>query len=111
EQTRAKWKTLTAEYQGSVVRVLGRGRPVAFGTVVDDDGWILTKASEIPDDPSCKLPKDQVVPAKVIGTDAATDLALLKIDAKGLRAVEWSTEKVRPAGKLLASPDGRGGSI
>jgi serine protease Do len=111
EKTRAKWNDLTRLYSGTVIEVLSHGRRVSFGTVVGSDGWILTKASEIPDDPKCKLADGQVVPARVAGVDPAYDLALLKVDAHGLRAIEWSVEKVRPAGKFVAAPDGRGGSI
>jgi serine protease Do len=111
EKTRSAWNGLTAPYSGTVVEVLGHGRRVAYGTVVGADGWILTKASEIQDDPQCKLPGGRVVPARVAGVDAQHDVALLKVDARGLRPVEWSADKVRPAGKLVAAPDGRGGSI
>jgi serine protease Do len=111
EKTRAKWNDLTALYSGTVVEVLCHRRRVAFGTVVGADGWILTKASEISDDARCKLADGQIVPARVAGVDPAYDLALLKVDAHGLRAIYWSVERVRPAGKFVAAPDGRGGSI
>ena len=91
--------------------MLGNGRRVAYGTIVGADGWILTKASEIPDDPSCKLADGRICLARVTGVDLAYDLALLKIDVQGLTAVEWSIDKVRPAGRFIAAPDGRGGSI
>lgn len=111
EKNRTKWNDLTRLYSGTVVEVLGPRRRVAFGTVVGSDGWVLTKASEIPDDPRCRLADGQIVPARVAGVDPAYDLALLKVDAHGLRAIEWSVEKVRPAGKFVAAPNGRGGSI
>lgn len=111
EHTRASWIELTKRYSGTVVEVLSHGRRVALGTVVGADGWILTKASEIPDEPQCKLADGQVLPGRVAGVDPEYDLALLKIDAQGLLAVEWSVDKVRPAGKFIAAPDGRGGSI
>lgn len=111
ENRRAKWNARTKPYSTSVVEVLGGGRRVAFGTVVDADGWILTKASEIPEHPRCRLPDDRIVPARVAAIDAAYDLALLKVEAHGLSPVEWSVEAVTPAGRFAAAPDGRGGSI
>lgn len=110
-RTRSAWDGLTARYSGTVVEVLGHGRRVAYGTVVGADGWVLTKASEIPDDPRCKVADGRVVPARVAGVDPQFDVALLKVEAEGLRAVEWSADKVRPAGRLVAAPDGRGGSV
>ena len=111
ERTRSMWNGLTTRYSGTVVEVLGNNRRVAFGTVVGADGWILTKASEIADDPRCRLTGGQVLPARVAGVDAQYDVALLKVETRGLSAVRWSAERVRPAGKLVAAPDGRGGSV
>jgi serine protease Do len=113
ETSRAAWRRVTGAYSGVVVEVLGaHDRRVAYGTVVGADGWILTKASEIPDDPRCRLATGEIVTARVAGVDVPYDVALLKVDAaRGLRAAEWCVEKVRPAEKLLAAPDGRGGSI
>lgn len=111
EKLRAPWNELTRTYRDSVVEVLGAGRRVAYGTVVAADGWILTKASEIPDDPQVRIQVGRVVSARIAGTHAEFDLALLKIDADGLRPVKWSEGKVTPAGKLVAAPDGRGSSI
>jgi len=111
EKIRAQWNDLIKQYSGSVVEVLSRKRRVSFGTVVGADGWILTKASEIPDDPRCRLAGGDVVVARVAGSDPAYDLALLKVEVIGLRAVKWDVEPVRPAGTFVAAPDGRGGSM
>jgi len=111
EKTRAKWNELTEPYSGTVVEVLSHRHRVSLGTVVGADGWILTKASEIPDDAQCKLADGRIVPARVAGVDPAYDHALLKVDAHGLRAIEWSVARVRPAGKFVAAPGGRGDSI
>jgi serine protease Do len=61
-------------------------RSLGSGFVINQAGYILTnnhvvdKATEI----HVKLADGRDVPAKVIGRDARTDLALLKIDATGL---------------------------
>jgi serine protease Do len=113
DATRAAWKSVVAPYADSIVEVLGQhDRRVAYGTVVGAEGWILTKASEMTDEPRCRLGTGEIVPARVAGVDAAYDVALLKVDApRGLRAVEWNGGAVRPAGKLLAAPDGRGACV
>jgi len=87
-----------------VVEVLRKDHRVALGTVVGADGWILTKASEIPDDPRCRLANGEIVPARVTGVDAAFDLAMLKIDKSGLCAVEWSKVSAQAVGTFVAAP-------
>ena len=52
---------------------------MALGTVVAADGLILTKASQLADKPECRLADGRKLPAKVVGTDEATDLALLRV--------------------------------
>lgn len=76
----------------------------ALATVVDSSGLLLTKASELPAEPKCQLPDGSVVSCDVLGVDTATDLALLKVAAKGLTAIEWADDMAGPAGTMLAVP-------
>jgi serine protease Do len=85
-----------------VVEVWSDDKPIALGTVVDADGWIATKASELRDRPTVVLPDGTSLEAKVAGKDQATDLALLKIEAQGLTAAQFSD--AAPLGAWLASP-------
>ena len=72
-------------------RVLSDGREAALGTVVSADGLILTKASELRGDLLVKLHgSDATYDVKVLGVHRPTDLALVKIDAKGLTPVRFS---------------------
>jgi len=61
------------------------------GVIIDSDGLILTKASEIGASPICQI-GDQSYPAVLVATDQETDLALLSIDATNLPSVTWNTE-------------------
>lgn len=88
----------------STVRVRCDGKDVALGTVVEADGWILTKASELKGKVSCKLKDGDELDARVAGVQESYDLALLKIDAKGLQPVEWADSKTALVGNWLASP-------
>ncbi|MGL5094843.1 MAG: trypsin-like peptidase domain-containing protein, partial [Planctomycetia bacterium] len=97
------WRTIVAEARRGVVTILDGGEPVALGTVVDAD-LVITKASLLPFEPRCRLGDGKVVPAEVVGGDAAWDLALLKVQADGLHAVEWADGSDAPAGSLLAAP-------
>ena len=76
------------------------------GVVVTSDGYILTN-NHVVQDPSASikvaLPGREEVPAKVIGVDELTDLAVVKIDAQGLTTLPWAdSDKVRIAEWVLA---------
>jgi S1-C subfamily serine protease len=85
-----------------VVAITSSDGPVLLGTIVESDGYIVTKASELPDHPGVVLPDGRTMPAKLVGKDTATDLALLKIDADHLTAVNFS--ETSPLGTWLAAP-------
>lgn len=90
----------------ATVRVLGGGRMVALGTIVDRDGWIVTKASELPDEGiECRLSDGSRVPAKVVAKRSDVDLALVKIEKSGLQPVEWAADSDLQVGTWLASTD------
>ncbi len=61
------------------------------GVIIESDGLILTKASEIGSAPICQI-GDQSYPAVLVATDKETDLALLSIEASNLPTVKWSTD-------------------
>jgi serine protease Do len=85
------------------VRVLADGREVAFGTIVDRDGYILTKASELRGQVACRLYDGKVLPGKLVGVHDAFDLALLKIEAHRLPRVEWRNCKDLKVGQWVVS--------
>ncbi len=60
------------------------------GVIIRSDGYIVTNNHVVngADQIQVTLENNQVYDAKLIGTDPATDLALLKIDAKDLPAIE-----------------------
>ena len=74
----------------SVVEILIDSKPVSIGTVVDADGWILTKASVLDGKVSCRLPDQSVVVAEKRAESQEHDLGLLKIDFGGLSVAEFS---------------------
>ena len=85
-----------------VVEVRSHNKPILMGTIVDADGWIVTKASELRANPQVVLANGTALDAKVVGVDKATDLALLKVNAKGLTPANFSDRA--PLGAWLASP-------
>jgi len=104
EQVTGAWRNTTLGTQGCVVEVLGDRYPVAYGTIVGSEGWVLTKASKIGNNPRCRLPGGEIVSSRVTGVDAAFDLAMLKIDTRKLQPIEWSSKQTHIAGTLLAAP-------
>jgi serine protease Do len=87
----------------STVKVLCDGKEAALGTVVGPDGWVLTKYSELKGRTTCKLADGRDLEAQLVGVQELYDVALLKIDAKGLTPVEWQDSKAVPVGNWLAS--------
>jgi serine protease Do len=88
----------------STVKVRCDGKDAVLGTVVGADGWVLTKFSELKGKTTtCQLADGRDLEAKLVGRDEAFDLAMLKVDAKGLTAVEWTPSKEAPVGSWLAS--------
>jgi Do/DeqQ family serine protease len=86
----------------------GRGgivRGGGSGVILRPDGYILTnnhvvhKASRI----EVRLRNGKSFPATLVGADSATDLAMLKIDARGLPQAEFaSSEKARVGQFVIA---------
>ncbi len=86
-----------------IVDVCSDGKPILMGTVVGADGWIVTKASDLGGKLSVVLADGQTLEAKLAGSDEATDLALLKVEAKGLEAAPFAVDH-SPLGAWLVSP-------
>jgi serine protease Do len=86
-----------------VLTVLDGNKSVALGVVVDPDGWVVSKASELPvGDVECRLANGRKVKALVAGKDRDHDLALLKLPIGDLSAAKWSERPVA-VGQVLAA--------
>ena len=73
---------IAEKISGSVVQVYSGDRPVALGTIVSEDGFILTKRSELSGDPiRVRLSDGQLLPARVAAVRRSNDLAMLRIDS------------------------------
>jgi S1-C subfamily serine protease len=85
----------------SAVGILIDSQPVSIGTVVDTEGWILTKASVLDGQVTCRLPDQSVVVAEKRAESQEHDLALLKIEVGGLSAAEFSDKEPPSIGQVL----------
>lgn len=104
---------LTQQVHGSVVQVLCDGRPVSLGTIVDSDGYVLTKRSEISggDPIRVRLADDRLYPARVAAVRRGNDLALLHVAIEEpLKAVEFD-DRIPPIASFLVSPNRTGRPI
>ncbi len=87
------------------------------GFIVGEDGYIITNDHVVTgsDEIYVKLSDNTELPAKIVGTDPKTDLALLKIDAqKELPAVTFAdSSKARVGDVVIAigNPLGFGGTV
>jgi serine protease Do len=104
----APFKPVVAAATESTVRIKRDDKDTILGTVVDADGYILTKLSELRLDEIkgpifVRLPDGSEYEGTTVAAHRATDLALLKVDVKGLKAVKFADTKKLPRGHWLAS--------
>ncbi len=91
-EVKAAFRDVVAAAAACAVRIKCDGKDAALGTIVGPDGWILTKASELKGKIVCSLRDQRELPAEKIGVHPPFDLAMLKIDAVDLPAIEWTTK-------------------
>jgi len=76
--------------RSDIVEVVNGEVPVGLGTVVDDGGYAVAKATVLPPQPQCRLPDGSIMSVDVIGVDKAFDLAVLRLPRKMLPPVKWT---------------------
>ncbi len=91
-------------------------KSLGSGVILSSDGYILTNYHVVAqaDDVRVALPDKRVLPAKVKGKDPRTDLALLKVEAKGLTPIKiGDSNKLRVGDVVLAvgNPFGVGETV
>lgn len=99
---REAFRKVVVEARKATVEILSGNKRVALGAIVDRDGYILTKASELEGSIRCRLDATWVVDANVVGVSLDDDLALIKIDASSLTPVKWHSEDPK-VGQWLAT--------
>lgn len=100
---KAAFQAAVSDASAATVSILSDGEPAALGVVLDREGHIVTKASDLLGSLTCQ-PGDGIDhAATLVGSDIANDLAVLKIDARGLKPATWRTDSVPVPGSLIAS--------
>lgn len=94
-----------AVMQKSSAVILDGRKECAYGVVVSADGYILTKSSEILDikDLGVTVDTTKYKDVKVLATDPAWDVALLKVEATGLTPVVYAAKSEIPQGTWVVA--------
>lgn len=73
------------------------------GVIITEDGYIVTNNHVIANSDKLEvlLNDNSTYEAKIIGTDEATDLALIKIDAKGLSPIQFGDSETVKIGEWV----------
>jgi serine protease Do len=83
------------------------GVSLGSGFIVSDDGYIITNAHLVadpdPHDIIVRLADRKEFEARVVGFDAESDIALLKIDATGLHRVRFGDANALQVGEWVAA--------
>ncbi len=105
---------VVAEARMSTAQVLTKNwrQRLALAVVVSPNGYLLTKASEVEKSKSLEVafaksptfPEGLKMGATVVDLYKPFDLALLKVDASGLRPIKWAASVHPGPGSLLAAP-------
>ena len=102
---------LTPLYQTFFGMIIDRGvkrqtyNAYGSGVIISDDGYIVTNNHVVQDAESVfvTLNNKRVIPARIVGTDPATDLAVIKIEASGLQTIPFgNSDSARIGEPVLA---------
>jgi serine protease Do len=99
-----QFKPVVAKASESTVRIRCNDKDTVLGTVVDADGLILTKLSELKGTVFVRFPDGTEYEAATVAAHKDTDLALLKVDVKGLKPVKFADTMKLTRGHWLAAP-------
>src|SRR4051794_39128704 len=84
--------TVVEKAGGSVVQVSARRGIGSSGVVWSADGVVVAADHNIQreEDITVGLPDGGTVPARLVGRDSSTDVAVLRVEASGLAVPDWS---------------------
>lgn len=87
----------------SSVRVEARRRQSATGIIYSADGIIVTSHHVVERDENITigLPDGSSLPATLVGRDPGTDLAVLRVQASGLKVASWGEDKDLKVGHFV----------
>lgn len=99
------FKNVVSNQKMALVQVMQDKKRRAYGSIIDNTGLVLTKASELRKPLFCKFSDGNVSEATVIGVDPETDLALLQTSARMLPTISFDIQMNEPeVGNWIAVP-------
>jgi serine protease Do len=103
------YESLSQDCREGVVAIRDNGPLLCLGTVITEDGYILTKASELNNAlrPEIVFPKGGRAPVRELARDYSFDLALLKADGVTLKPAVFRDSPAN-VGELALIQDPRG---
>ena len=106
----AAWSPILETARRSTARLMREGKPIAFATSVNANGWLVSKASELQDSKgktltnlTAQFPGGITLPLTITDTHPRHDLALLKVEASGLMPVEFDASITPAPGSYVAA--------
>src|SRR5262245_12628259 len=93
-ETLLAFEPISRATRNSVVKLDLNGGTVALAAVIDDGALAATKASEIKEGKlTAWLASGKEVEARLLAKDEENDLALVQVNAKKLKPIQWATEE------------------
>jgi serine protease Do len=110
-------QVLATGYTSTPTTLLVRGQASGSGVIVDAEGWIVTNAHVVESARSVRVdllqpqaegargsilrPRSRRLAARVVGIDRETDVAVLKVEERGLPALELGDSEALRQGQLV----------
>ena len=93
-EVRSAFDEVVLDARASVVQLVVDGEERVLGTIIDKDGYVLSKASELSGEKiRAVLSTGRGMDAELIGIDRKNDLAMLKIEAERLTPAKLAFDK------------------
>ena len=103
-ETLLAFEPISRATRDSVVKLDLNGNTVALAAVIDASGLAVTKASEIQEGKlTAWLATGKEVGVQLIAKDEENDLALVKVNAKNLKPIQWATDETS-VGQWVVTP-------
>jgi len=104
DETLRAFAPISRATRQSVVKIDLNGTTVALAAIINVHGLAVTKGSEIKEGKlTAWLATGKEVKVDLIKRDEKNDLAFVKVNATGLKPIQWAAEEV-PVGQMVVTP-------